>query len=123
MPAPSAERLATLLGLLVVMLATLPRYLTGGHETRLSLMLMACVAVMVVVLWQWRQLAQFSRQRIPALLGRLTLCLLLGLGAMTGWHAMNGGLSGWQVPLSHGTTAGLLIYVLGVWWQREEAES
>lgn len=123
MTAPSAERLTVLLGLLVVMLATLPRYVAGGHDTRLSLMSIACVAIAVVAAWQWRQLEHIARQRVPALLSRLGACLLTGLAALTVWHALMAGLPGWELLLSHGTTAGLLLHVLSLWWRRETSSS
>ncbi|MBD3894298.1 hypothetical protein IEI94_00335 [Halomonas sp. ML-15] len=122
MGGPSAERLTALLGLLVVMLATLPRYLDGGHETRLSLMLMASAVVTVVVLLHWRLLDAAARQRVPGLLRRLGFCLLAGLAVMAAWYALASTLTGWQVLLSHGTTAGLLMHVLSLWWRQERSE-
>ena len=121
MGGPSAERLTALLGVLVVMLATLPRYLYGGHETRLSLMLMACAVVVAVTLLHWRLLDNAARRRVPSLLRRLGFCLLAGLALMAGWYALAANLTGWQVLLSHGTTAGLLMHVLSLWWRRDHA--
>nr|WP_163503234.1 hypothetical protein [Halomonas socia] len=123
MGGPSAERLTALLGVLVVMLATLPRYLDGGHETRLSLMLMASAVVTVVTLLHWRLLDSPARRRVPGLLRRLGFCLLAGLAVMAGWYALAANLTGWQVLLSHGTTAGLLMHVLSLWWRRERGGS
>lgn len=123
MGGPSAERLTALLGLLVVMLATLPRYLDGGHETRLSLMLMAAAVVAVVAVFHWRLLGDSARRRLPALLRRLGFCLLAGLAVMAAWYALAASLTGWQVLISHGATAGLLMHVLSLWWRRERSES
>ena len=47
-----------MLGLLVLMLANVPRYLAGGHETRLTLICMACAVVAAVAVMHWRLLAQ-----------------------------------------------------------------
>ncbi|APX93135.1 hypothetical protein BWR19_09440 [Halomonas sp. 1513] len=123
MAGPSPERLTALLGLLVVMLATLPRYLDGGHETRLSLMLMASAVVAVVAVLHWRLLEGEARRRVPGLLRRLGFCLLAGLAVMAGWYALAAHLTSWQVLLSHGTTAGLLMHVLSLWWRHERSRS
>ena len=123
MGGPTAERLVALLGVLVVMLATLPRYLDGGHETRLSLMLMACAVVAAVMVLHWRLLDEAARSRLPGLLRRLGFCLLAGLAVMAAWYALAASLTGWQVLLSHGATAGLLMHVLSLWWRRERSES
>ena len=41
----SPERISVALGLCVVMLATLPRYMAGGHETRQTLIFFALALV------------------------------------------------------------------------------
>nr|WP_221188507.1 hypothetical protein [Halomonas cerina] len=97
------------------MLAAVPRYLAGGHQTRLSLLLMAMVVVVVVALLQWRLLAVEARACLPALLRRLGLCLVAGLVVMSGWHALVGGGVGWAVLISHGATLGLLLHALWLW--------
>ncbi|MCL7939018.1 hypothetical protein M8009_01700 [Halomonas sp. ATCH28] len=112
---PTAERLSLLLGLGVLMLGTLPRYLVGGHETRLSLMLMALAVVAVVSVLQWRLLPGEARSRLPALLRRLGLCLVAGLVVMAAWHALTSDFFGWELLVSHGATLGLLLHALGLW--------
>lgn len=111
----SPERLSLLVGLAVMMAATLPRYLIGGHQTRLILLAFAIVAVLGVALAQWRLLAAEARSRLPALLRRLVVCLAVGLVAMAAWQGLVAGWSGWALLASHGTTLGLLLHALGIW--------
>ncbi|MBB3140741.1 hypothetical protein [Halomonas organivorans] len=113
----SPERLSLLVGLAVMMAATLPRYLAGGHQTRLTLIVMAIVAVLGVALAQWRLLAAEARVRLPALLRRLLACLALGLVAMAAWQLAVAGWGGWVLLASHGTTLGLLLHAVGLWWK------
>ena len=91
----SPERLSLLVGLAVMMAATLPRYLIGGHQTRLILLAFAIVAVLGVALAQWRLLAAEARARLPALLRRLVVFLVVGLVAMAVWQGLVAGWSGW----------------------------
>lgn len=114
--APSTpERMSVALGLCLVMLATLPRYIAGGHETHQSLLLMAIVAVLAFVVFQWRLLTANARQRLPALLGKLALCLLVGVAVMGLWHVLFSDWFSWQLLLSHGATLGLLLHALNLW--------
>ena len=58
----SPERISVALGLCVVMLATLPRYMAGGHETRQTLIFFALALVVLRLLfsgayWLWRRVA------------------------------------------------------------------
>ncbi|MDN3520944.1 hypothetical protein [Halomonas ramblicola] len=112
---PTPERLSLLLGLALLMLATVPRYLVGGHGTRLNLILMALVAVLVVASLQWRLLAAEARARLPRLLGRLGACLVAGLVGMGAWHALFTDFIGWELLISHATTLGLLLHALWLW--------
>ncbi len=111
----SPERLSLLVGLSVMMAATLPRYLIGGHQTRLILLGFAVVAVVGVALAQWRLLAAEARTRLPALLRRLRVCLAAGLVAMAAWQGLVAGWGGWALLASHGTTLGLLVHALTIW--------
>lgn len=113
--APSAERVSLLLGLGVLMLATLPRYLAAGLETRQSLMLMALAVVALSTLVQWRMLGDEARQRLPGLVRRLVLCLGVGAVGMTAWHALTSDFFGWELIASHGATLGLLLHALWLW--------
>ncbi|QJQ97213.1 hypothetical protein HIO72_16420 [Halomonas sp. PA5] len=108
-----------MLGLLAVFLASLPRYLAGGHETRLSLILMMAAVVTAVVIVHWRLLSSEGKRRTPGLLKRLGLSLLAGLAAMSLWHALFSAWVGWEIALSHGATLGLLLHVMVLWWRRE----
>lgn len=112
---PTPERLSLVLGLALLMLATLPRYLVGGHESRFNLILMALAVVCLVGVLQWRLLAAPERLRLPRLLGRLGLCLVAGLAGMGGWHALFSDFIGWELWLAHGATLGLLIHALSLW--------
>ncbi|PMR70776.1 hypothetical protein [Halomonas heilongjiangensis] len=118
---PTPERLSLMLGLVLLMLATVPRFLVGGHETRLSLILIAVVAVAAVAFIHWRMLAGDARRRLPGLLGRLGLSLLAGLAGMGAWHALFTDWIGWQLLLAHGATLGLLLHALWLWWRAERA--
>lgn len=118
---PTPERLSLMLGLVLLMLATVPRFLAGGHETRLSLLLIAVAAVVVVAFIHWRMLAGDARRRLPGLLGRLGVSLLAGLAGMGAWHALVTDWIGWQLLLAHGATLGLLLHALWLWWRAERA--
>lgn len=112
---PTAERLSLLVGLAVLMLATLPRYVAGGHATRLNLILVALVVVMVVAVVHWRMLAEASRRRLPELFKQLVICLGAGLAGMGAWHAVFTDWLSWQLLISHGATLGLLLHALWCW--------
>ncbi|SFT66186.1 hypothetical protein [Halomonas saccharevitans] len=114
---PTAERVSLLVGLSVLMLATLPRYLAAGLETRQSLMLMALAVVAIATLLQWRMLEHEARARLPGLLRRLVLCLGAGAAGMTAWHALTSDFFGWELVVSHGATLGLLLHALWLWWR------
>lgn len=111
----SPERISLGAGLCVLMLATLPRYVAGGNDTRITLVLMAFAAIVLVMGIQWRWLPTESKQRLPRLLKRLLGVLALGVGLAFAWYGMTGSGSGWQVSLSHGATLGLLLYALTLW--------
>lgn len=115
-PIPSPERFSVTLGLCLVMLATLPRYAAGGFETRQTLMLMALACVAVVALVQLRLLDKAARAVLPRLLKRLVLALIIGVALMTAWYAVMGEYLSWQMLASHGTTLGLILHALGLWW-------
>ena len=115
----SPERISVALGLCIVMLATLPRYMAGGHETRQTLILFALVVVSLATVVQWRLLAVEARRRLPQLCKRLVIMLLLGMIVMGGWHALFTQWISWQVLLSHGATLGVLLHALSLWWSGE----
>ncbi|NWN82349.1 MAG: hypothetical protein HLX48_05070 [Halomonas sp.] len=112
---PTPERLSLLVGLVVVMLATLPRYLVGDHGNRFNLMLMALPLVGLVAVLQWRLLDSAGRSGLPRLLGRLGLCLLAGLAGMGAWHGLFSDFVGWELWVSHGATLGLLLHAITLW--------
>ncbi|XKH58816.1 hypothetical protein LG290_08800 [Halomonas sediminis] len=119
-PSPTAGRLSVALGLCAVMLATLPRYLAGGHETRQTLILIALGVVALATFMQWRILPQEGRVRLPALLKRLVGMLVVGSLLMGLWHWLFTDWISWQVLLSHGATLGLLLHVVSLWWSSEK---
>ncbi|NYT74931.1 hypothetical protein HZU72_21315 [Halomonas sp. QX-2] len=119
----SPERISVALGLCVVMLATLPRYMAGGHETRQTLIIFALALVAFAAIVQWRLLAVEARRRLPQLCKRLVVMLLLGMVVMGGWHALFTDWISWQVFISHGATLGVLLHALSLWWSGERHAS
>ncbi|MGE4532214.1 hypothetical protein [Halomonas sp.] len=112
---PTPERLSLVLGLLLLMLATIPRYLVGGHDSRLNLILLALAVVAAVAAVQWRLLEAEARKRLPRLLGRLGGCLAAGLAGMGLYHALFTDFIGWELLIAHGATLGLLLHALSLW--------
>ncbi|MBF56986.1 hypothetical protein KF947_00170 [Halomonas sp. FeN2] len=119
----SPERISVALGLCIVMLATLPRYMAGGHETRQTLIIFALALVAFVTVIQWRLLAAEARRRLPRLCMRLVVMLLLGMAIMGGWHALFTDWISWQVFISHGATLGVLLHAISLWWSGERQSS
>lgn len=103
-------------GLVIVMLASVPRYMVGGYETRLVMALAVAGAVGIAAVFQWRQLQPSSRQRLPALLKRLLTCFVGGVAAIGLWHLLSGGWIGWELLVFYGGGLGLLGYALWLWW-------
>lgn len=115
----SPERISVALGLCVVMLATLPRYMAGGYETRQTLIIFAFVLVSLATVVQWRLLTVEARRCLPKLCKRLVMMLMLGMVLMGGWHALFTHWISWQVLISHGATLGVLLHALSLWWSGE----
>ncbi|WP_309674535.1 hypothetical protein [Billgrantia campisalis] len=115
MATPTAERLSVMLGLVVLMLANVPRYLATGHDTQLTLILMAAAAVAAVSVAHWRMLEAAERTRLPALFKRFGLCLVAGGVLMGAWHALFTDWISWQLLLAHGATLGLLLHAVWLW--------
>ncbi|WP_104203661.1 hypothetical protein [Billgrantia saliphila] len=114
---PTAERLSLLTGLLILMLATIPRYVAGGNDNRLTLIVMALAVVAVVALMHWRMLEKSERERLPQLFKRLLLSLAAGMALMGIWHALFTAWISWQLLIAHGATLGLLLHALWLWWR------
>ncbi len=114
---PSPERLSLMLGLLLLMLSTIPRYLVGGHDNRLNLILIALAVVAAVAAVQWRMLEAEARMRLPRLLKRLGLCLVAGLAGMGLYHVLFTDFIGWELLIAHGATLGLLLHALLLWFR------
>lgn len=116
------ERLSTLIGVLMAIAATLPRYVYGAvDQGRLVLILMAFGVVAIVAGIAWRLLARSARQRLPGLLARLLINVLLGCLLVTLWQWYEHGTIAPLLLLSHGATFGLLIHALTVGWRRRSA--
>lgn len=116
----SPERVSVAIGLCVVMLSALPRYMVGGHETRQTLLLMALVIVAGAVVVQCKMLSLAARKTLPALLTRLMVMLVLGALVMGAWHGMFTDWISWQVFVSHAATCGLLLHAVSLWRSRQE---
>ncbi|WP_434985572.1 hypothetical protein [Vreelandella zhaodongensis] len=113
----SPERVSIAIGLCVVMLSALPRYMVGGHETRQTLLLMALVFVAGAVFLQWRTLSASARKALPALLQRLLIMLVLGVVVMGVWHGLFTDWISWQMFISHAATCGLIFHAVSLWWK------
>ncbi|XQU07131.1 hypothetical protein P4544_10420 [Halomonas sp. LY9] len=116
----SPQRVSVAIGLCIVMLSALPRYMVGGHETRQTLLLMALALVSVAAAVQWKMLPLSARQALPALLKRLAAMLVLGAVVMGAWHAVFTDWISWQVFISHAATCGLLLHAVSLWWSSQE---
>ncbi|MGO2148906.1 hypothetical protein ACT3UJ_02720 [Halomonas sp. 86] len=113
----SAERISVALGLCVVMLASLPRFMAGGHSTRQTLIVMGVVLVAGAAVAQWRLLSRDARKQLPRLCLRLVLMLLAGALVMGAWHALFTTWISWEVFISHAATCGLLMHAVSLWWR------
>nr|WP_298372468.1 hypothetical protein [uncultured Halomonas sp.] len=118
--AMTPERLSVMVGVLLAILATLPRYLVNGNQGRLTLILIAFAAIAVVAVFAWRMLTVEARRRVPRLLGRLAVMVLLGILLVALWQVFTSGLNE-LLLLSHGATLGLLIHALGMGMQQRNA--
>lgn len=114
--APSAERVSLMLGLVLVILGNVPRFVVGGYETRLSLALAFALAVAVAGVFQWRQLSAESRKRLPLLTKRLLACFVGGIAVIGLVYLLSGGWIGWELLIAYGVGTGLIGYALWLWW-------
>lgn len=112
----SAQRVSLMLGLVIVIVCSVPRFVVGGYETRLILALAFALAIAVAGLFQWRQLAASSRQRLPSLIRRLLACFIGGVAAIGMLYLLSGGWIGWERLIAYGTGTGLIGYALWLWW-------
>ena len=109
------ERISIGVGLCVVMLATLPRYIANDLETRQTLIGLAIVAVAVVMAISYRMLSTAARKRLPPLFKAMLLAMVAGIAIMALWHSITSDWFSWQELISHGTTLGLLLHVVNLW--------
>lgn len=117
----SPERISVAVGLCIVMLSALPRYMVGGDETRQTLLIIALIFVTSAAILQWRMLSKEARQGLSLLIKRLLLMLLLGGVVMGVWHALFTDWISWQVFISHATTCGLLLHAVALGLKKHEA--
>ncbi|MGS2743462.1 hypothetical protein ACU6TU_07690 [Halomonas sp. LS-001] len=117
MDSATPERVSVGIGLCLVMLATLPRFIVNGLETRQTLLVIAIAAVAAVMAINYRLLSIEARQRLPAFIKMLLVAMLIGLAIMTLWHSIMSDWFSWQELISHGATLGLLLHVLNLWRQ------
>ena len=113
----SSARCSLLVGLLMLMLASAPRYYLDGHDTHLIMLSFGGIAVAALAFFHWWQLASEWRANLKALIRRLAALMIGGIVIMGLWHALFGAWSGWPLLLSHGATLGLLLHALGLWWK------
>ncbi|UYO74523.1 hypothetical protein M0220_16915 [Halomonas qinghailakensis] len=116
----SPERISVAIGLCIVMLAAIPRYMVEGHETRQTLLLIALAIVLGAAAVQWKMLSVSARKELPKLCQRLALMLLMGALVMGAWHALFTDWISWQVFISHAATCGLLFHAISLWWGKRE---
>ncbi|MGA4495042.1 hypothetical protein [Vreelandella venusta] len=116
----SPERISVALGLCIVMLAAIPRYMVEGHETRQTLLLVALVIVVGAAAVQWKMLSAGARKALPKLCQRLLLMLLMGALVMGAWHGLFTDWISWQVFISHAATCGLLFHAVSLWWVKRD---
>ncbi|WP_404413298.1 hypothetical protein LG277_07250 [Vreelandella aquamarina] len=109
------ERVSVGIGLCVVMLAALPRFIVNDLETRQTLIGLAIVIVAVVMAINIKMLSTAARQRLPSLLKSLLLAMAAGLAVMALWHSLTSDWFSWQELISNGTTLGLLLHALNLW--------
>ncbi|MGY4876591.1 hypothetical protein ACLUEY_01745 [Vreelandella aquamarina] len=117
MKSATPERISVGIGLCLVMLAALPRFIVNGLETRQTLLMIAVAAVAAVMAVNYRLLTDEARRRLPALLKTMLVAMLIGLAIMALWHSIMSDWFSWQELISHGTTLGLLLHVLNLWRQ------
>ncbi|HSP58378.1 MAG TPA: hypothetical protein VLO12_08765 [Halomonas sp.] len=110
------QRVSLLLGLWILMLSIIPRYLAAGHQTRLTLIVIALVVVGVATFFQWWLLTVDDKSVLPKLLGRLAIAMVIGLAVMGLWHLLFSDWISWQRLISHGATLGLLLHAVTLWW-------
>lgn len=116
----AGERLSVLTGLLLVMLSAAPGYALIGDRERLLLVCGGAVAVALATLLMWWKTSALERVRFYRALGRLALCMALGLMAALLWYAtveVAPLTPLWHRWLPQGLTLGVFMHVLWRWWR------
>lgn len=122
MATSTPERISVGVGLCLVMLATLPRFIANGLETRQTLMGLAILVVAVVMAVNFKMLHATARKRLPSLLTSMLLAMVAGLVIMAVWHRLTSDWFSWQELISNGATLGLLLHALNLWRKPLSAE-
>ncbi|ALM52674.1 hypothetical protein [Halomonas huangheensis] len=116
----SPARLSLMVGLMIVLALTLPRYSVAGHATRETLGWIILGVLALASLMQWRFLDGTGRSRFLRLLFTLIGCLVVGMLAMIGWKVVGSGVPLGLATLSQGATAGLLLYAIVLIFARKD---
>nr|WP_300309334.1 hypothetical protein [Halomonas sp.] len=113
-PVGSPVRLSIMLGLMMVMALTLPRYIKEGHANQETLGWVVIAALALVSLLQWKLLDGEGRSRLKPLLLILIGCMVVGLAGTMLYKLMAGGAVLSVMTLSQGATAGLLLHAVAL---------
>ncbi|WP_405278780.1 hypothetical protein [Cobetia sp. Ld8] len=120
------QRVSVLAGLAVVMVANIPRFLMSGENTRLMLIVGFAVAVSALGIYIYRQLSDTAKAKVPTMMRRLLVWLVVGLAAMAAFNfaapMLNRPQEGGLEVLVDGLTLGLLAHVISMWMQRRRGE-
>ena len=114
---PSAARLSVMIGLLLLVLLSWPRYQLGGYDTHIAMLALIAGGLAVVSIAYWRRMTTAQRRLPPGLLKRLGVAFGIGCLLLAGWHhVLASTAAGWATVVSHGATAGLLLHALMTGW-------
>ncbi|MBY5969609.1 hypothetical protein [Halomonas denitrificans] len=108
----SPARLSLMVGLMLVLALTLPRYQMAGLSTRETLVYIALGVLALASLFQWRLLDGAGRSRFLRMLFTLLGCMVVALVAMVIYKLVVGGVALGVITLSQGATAGLLLHAV-----------
>lgn len=108
----SPARLSLMVGLMLVLALTLPRYQMAGLATRETLVYIVLGVLALASLFQWRLLDGAGRSRFLRMLFTLLGCMIVALVAMVIYKLVVGGVALGVITLSQGATAGLLLHAV-----------
>ncbi|MAY71985.1 hypothetical protein [Halomonas litopenaei] len=108
----SPARLSLMVGLMLVLALTLPRYQMAGLGTRETLGYIVLGVLALASLFQWRLLDGAGRSRFLRMLFTLLGCMVVGLVVMAIYSTLVDGMALGLAVLSQGATAGLLLHAV-----------